>query len=452
MKLPLVLLYTAWGMLRCGMAQGQADDYAAKSPLAEAINLMVSGAEDGTVQLEEALAISPDVNAVIYQSEDVKSNALALCISAAVEGKPNAFAALDLVLAHAEIDVNRPCTLIETQDGVEKQTPLGLALTAAESGHKGGLNIARTLVARNETDVNIAVTLPDGAVTPPLVMLLPIAIEGEQGAGEASELAVEVVRAILAKGMAHVNAGIRDAASKTGQALTPLFMLLMANRFGSRSIPIELARALLARPDLDVKQTYLTPKGPHSSLYLAAEAVVEEASNMTRKEILYKLAVKGARLLDEEVQSSEGELLELVHNVLTFQFEKGIGRPAGEKEAADVAASLDALHKRATQQKALDLERIDEKKRLVKEKVSNEVHGIVQEVMQSQVDEQELGRMAATLSNLTEAEMVELREGHEKLAAKGTTAEEAETLKAMIREINKKLDPMSGESQGKDEL
>lgn len=136
-----------------------------------------------------------------------------------------------------------------------------------------------------DLQVNIAVTLPDGAVTPPLVMLLPIAIEGEQGAGEASELAVEVVRAILAKGMASVNAGIRDAASKTGQALTPLFMLLMANRFGSRSIPIELARALLARPDLDVKQTYLTPKGPHSSLYLAAEAVVEEASNMTRKEV-----------------------------------------------------------------------------------------------------------------------------------------------------------------------
>ena len=70
------------------------------------------------------------------------------------------------LLAHQQIAVNAM-----TVGGTTKFAALHMALAAAARGAEGGLELARALLARSDTDADLEMVGPDGATMTPLMKL-----------------------------------------------------------------------------------------------------------------------------------------------------------------------------------------------------------------------------------------------------------------------------------------
>jgi len=137
---------------------------------------------------------------------------------------------------------------VEADDG-SKGTPLAVAIhTMASPKAEDALGLIKLLVAHKDIDVNAALTSPVGSTMPPL-LLAANAVTAGVGAG------LEIANLLLAHESIKVN-----AATTGTSTLAPLHMALAAAARGSEA-GVELVKALLARSDIDVSVKMKGPDG-----------------------------------------------------------------------------------------------------------------------------------------------------------------------------------------------
>ena len=110
----------------------------------------------------------------------IKASPLAEALAAVAEGKEGGVELARTLLARADIDVNAGLT---RPDGT-KDSPLSVALKAVVLGNEGGVELARTLLSRADIDVNASATNPDGTKISPLSLALQAVKEGKEGAAD----------------------------------------------------------------------------------------------------------------------------------------------------------------------------------------------------------------------------------------------------------------------------
>lgn len=258
------------------------------TPLIAAILAAAQGHEGGMAMVTTLLARENiDVNGAA-SVHGAQTWPLWVALEAAFAGKAGALVALELLMARSDTDLN-----VRMKTGEELLSPLFAAIMA---GNEGALRVARNLAAHEGVDVNAGVTLPDGGSSTPLVMALPMAADGHAGMNE-------VVGTLLARPEVDVNA---EGVMPDGQRMKALYIVLMAS-LGGKEEALKLAKGLLAKPSLDVNSILHDAEGNPmpSPLLLAARAVLKDQKNMGAKEIIWRLASRGAELADSDTGDEE---------------------------------------------------------------------------------------------------------------------------------------------------
>ena len=149
------------------------------------------------------------------------------------------------VLARESTNVNLEVELDEGSKG----TPLAAAVHSMASPDSGNsMDLVKLLLAHKDIDVNAVLTSPVGSTMPLLLLAMRLVSAGNSAGLEVSKL-------LLAHSKIAVNA-VSTGTSK----IAPLHMALAAAAHGSEA-GLELTKALLARSDIDVAVEMVGPDG-----------------------------------------------------------------------------------------------------------------------------------------------------------------------------------------------
>ena len=292
-------------------------DYGSFSPLTLMLLLAAEGNEDALSIAK--LPVARDDIDVNMKAEHMPEGAEVAYVStaplwAAVEtlgttGSTAAAEAARVLLARPDLDVNIRGTI----GGDELHTPLTLAITA---GGEGGMELAAALLEREDLNVTMGVAyVGDGRRVrsegpSPHLLALVAAVETTEVAAH------EIVRLLLERRDLDVNMPSKILGAP---AMTPLTIALLGN-FAAKPGALQVVKALLTRDDLDVSCPGTMPEGnrsPLSPLYVAAGAVLNHGGDVDRKQVLWLLAERGARLIESD--HAERNVTQLVDNLLEAQ-------------------------------------------------------------------------------------------------------------------------------------
>jgi len=192
------------------------------------------------------------------------------------------------MLGKAGTDVNLE---LETDDG-SKCTPLAAAVHSLASPEAVDcMDLVKLLLAQKDINVNAILTGPDDSKVPLLVLAMKAVTAG-------SSIGVEVAKALLAHEKIAVNAMTSGGAVK----LAPLHMALAA---AARGAPggMEVVGALLSRADIDADLEMVGPDGTTTTPLMKLASMLQEQpddANLHKAIILLRGRAKPPA--DEEVK------------------------------------------------------------------------------------------------------------------------------------------------------
>ena len=156
-------------------------------------------------------------------------------------------------------------------DDDSKGTPLAAAIhTTVTPNGENCMDLIHALLAHKDTDVNAALTAPDGSTWPPLVLAMKAVAAGVP-------TGPEIAKVLLAHDKIAVNAMTTSGEEGT-TAMASLHMALAAAARGAAG-GVELMQALLARSEIDADVAMVAPDGGKTTPLAKLAAMLEGAPN-----------------------------------------------------------------------------------------------------------------------------------------------------------------------------
>jgi len=181
---------------------------------------------------------------------------------------------------------------VELDDG-SKGTPLAVAIhSMASPKAENCMGLIHALLSRKDVDVNTALTFSDDSTAPPLLLAMNAIAAGVP-------VGMDITNALLAHDQISVNSMSAGGSTK----LAPLHMALAAAARGVEA-GLEVARALLARSDTDADVEMVGPDGTKMTpLMKLASMLQAQPSDANLLKAIALLHGRAKPLQDETLQT-----------------------------------------------------------------------------------------------------------------------------------------------------